>query len=85
MHATRRCPHCQARLRFWRILRITNWNPYTCPTCAHASQPEPARALWIYGLCGGLGGIAAVLVTRHQAWWTLVPAILVVAMGGPAC
>ena len=80
MKTTNHCPHCQARLRFWRMLRVTNWHPYTCPECRLPSEPDQARALWLYALTGGLGGIAAILVTRHQAWWTVIPAILVVAL-----
>lgn len=74
------CPHCRARVRFWRMLRMTNWHPYRCPECQLRSEPDPARALWLYALTGGLGGMTAVLVTRQQAWWTVIPAILVVAM-----
>ena len=64
------------------MLRVTNWHPYRCPECQLRSEPHPARTLWLYALTGGLGGITAVLVTRQNAWWTVVPAILVVAMIG---
>jgi drug/metabolite transporter (DMT)-like permease len=29
-----RCPHCQARVNPLRLLLVTRWTPYQCPTCA---------------------------------------------------
>jgi hypothetical protein len=30
----KKCPHCQAGVNPLRLLLVTRWTPYQCPTCA---------------------------------------------------
>jgi hypothetical protein len=41
------CPHCQARIDPWRILRMTRRTPYTCASCGGPARIDPRSGMMV--------------------------------------
>ena len=47
----KKCPHCQAGVNPLRLLLVTRWTPYQCPTCAQRFQRVLRPRSWLlYGI-----------------------------------
>jgi hypothetical protein len=81
----KRCPHCNARLNFFRVLRMTRRTPYKCPRCGGASTARFGRAAFLlYFLClfAFLIVLTALRDHYHFGVWVAAPvAVIAVPLG----
>jgi|GraSoiStandDraft_16_1057320.scaffolds.fasta_scaffold4549616_1 DNA-directed RNA polymerase subunit RPC12/RpoP len=59
----KKCSHCQAEVNPLRLLLVTRWTPYQCPTCAQRFQRVLRPSSWL------LYGIPFFLLFGVALWW----------------
>lgn len=81
-----RCPQCQAPANPWKLLNVSGWKFYTCPSCQAVSNVPKSHKFLLYLILITLMNVMNSWVAHHFRMTGLVLlALLIMGLAVPLC